>query len=93
MEVLSVAQELRLRVPEDLGIAGYDNIMFCDFTQNAISSIDQAGEMLGSHAARLLLDRIDGRADVDHIVLRLRLVAGNSSKGSRNERRGLPLAR
>lgn len=79
LEVISVATELGLSVPADLGVVGYDNTMYCDLAQNSLSSIDQSGELLGLQAARLLIERIKGRSEAEHFVVTPRLVARKSS--------------
>jgi DNA-binding LacI/PurR family transcriptional regulator len=79
LEVISVATELGLRIPEDVGIVGYDNTMYCDFAQNSLSSIDQSGELLGLQATRLVIERIKGRTEAEHFVVPPRLVARRSS--------------
>lgn len=79
LEIISVATELGLSIPQDVGIAGYDNTMFCDFAQNSLSSIDQSGELLGLQATRLLIERIKGRAEPEHFVVPPRLVARRST--------------
>ena len=78
LEVLSVARELRLSVPGDLAVVGYDNTGYCDLAQNSLTSIDQSGQVLGLQAARLLIERIKGHAD-EHLVVTPRLVARASS--------------
>ena len=79
LEVLSVARELGLKVPGDLAVVGYDNTAWCDLAQNALTSIDQSGQVLGLQAARLLIERIKGRENAEHYVIAPRLVARNSS--------------
>lgn len=79
LEVISVATELGLSIPGDVGIVGYDNTMFCDFAQNSLSSIDQSGELLGLQATRLLIERIKGRTEAEHFVVPPRLVARRST--------------
>ncbi len=79
LEVISVATELGLRVPQDVGIVGYDNTMYCDFAQNSLTSIDQSGELLGLQATRLVIERINGRTGVEHFVVPPRLVARRST--------------
>lgn len=79
-EAISVATELGLAIPENLAIVGYDNTMFCDFAQNSLTSVDQSGELLGLQAARLLVERIDGRATAEHFVVTPRIVARGSSR-------------
>ncbi len=79
LEVLSVARELGLSVPGDLAVVGYDNTSYCDLAQNALTSIDQSGQVLGLQAARLLVERIKGRTTAEHFVVTPRLVARASS--------------
>jgi DNA-binding LacI/PurR family transcriptional regulator len=79
LEVLSVARELGLSVPGDLAIVGYDNTSYCDLAQNALTSVDQSGQVLGLQAARLLIERIKGRSTAEHFVITPRLVARTSS--------------
>lgn len=82
LEVLSVAHELGLSVPGDVAVVGYDNTSYCDLAQNALTSIDQSGQVLGLQAARLLIERIKGRETAEHFVVTPRLVVRQSS-GSR----------
>ncbi len=81
LEVLSVARDLGLGVPGDLAVVGYDNTSYCDLAQNALTSIDQSGQVLGLQAARLLIERIGGRDKAEHFVVTPRLVARASSAG------------
>ncbi len=80
LEFISVAIELGLRIPEDISVVGYDNTSYCDLAQNALTSIDQSGQLLGLQAARLLIERIKGRTIPEHYVVTPRLVARNSTK-------------
>lgn len=84
LEVLSVARELGLSVPGDLAVVGYDNTAWCDLAQNALTSIDQSGQVLGLQAARLLIERIKGRESPEHFVVTPRLVARGSSRGPKS---------
>ena len=79
VEVLSVASEMRLSVPNDVAIVGYDNSPVCALAQNSLTSVDQPGALLGQTAARLLLERIGGRVWAQHVVLQPRLVTRASS--------------
>ncbi len=83
LEVLSVATELGLSVPQDVAVVGYDNTSYCDLAQNALTSVDQSGQVLGLQAARLLIERIKGREAAEHFVVSPRLVARASSGRTR----------
>jgi len=78
-EFLSVAREMGVDIPNDLGVVGYDNSSYCDLAQNALTSVDQSGQLLGLQAARLLIERIAGRETAEHFVVTPRLVARASS--------------
>lgn len=79
-EVISAIRGMGLAIPEDVAIVGYDNTRACDYFQNALSSVDQAGQALGVQAARLLLERIHGRTKSEHFSLAPRLVVRRSSQ-------------
>jgi LacI family transcriptional regulator len=80
LEVISVATELGLSVPDDLAIVGYDNTHYCDLAQNALTSVDQSGQVLGLQAARLLVERVEGRTAAEHFMVTPRLVVRRSSQ-------------
>jgi len=58
--VLLAARELGVHCPEELSIVGFDDLDFAEFTAPALTSVHQPGYQLGTTAARLLLERIDG---------------------------------
>ena len=68
LEVLSAVRTLGYRTPDDIGVIGYDNSEPCSFTQNDLTSIDQAGREIGRQSVRLLLERIGGRTTAEHFV-------------------------
>lgn len=83
LEVLSLAHELGIDIPGGLAVVGYDNTRHCDLAQNALTSIDQSGQVLGLQAARLLVERINGREQPENFVVTPRLVARASSSSMR----------
>ena len=70
MGVLSAARELGLQCPEQISIVGFDDLDFAEFTAPALTSVHQPGYQLGTTAARLLMERIEGsRSAARKIVL------------------------
>jgi LacI family transcriptional regulator len=69
-----LAARAGLRVPEDLAIVGYDNSPMAGFPLVDLASIDQSGQELGRQAAEVLLSRIGGRRDAQHLLLEPHLV-------------------
>ena len=53
-----------------LSIVGYDNTSYCDLTQNALTSVDQSGQVLGLHLGQeddvALRDQLGARPDAPH---------------------------
>ena len=58
--VLRAASELGLNVPQDLSVAGYDNIFASALTGISLTTIDQAGARTGAITGQLLIERMQG---------------------------------
>ena len=55
---LCAADELGLRVPQDISVIGYDNVRNARFFTPALTTIHQPKDSLGETAFNMLLDRI-----------------------------------
>ena len=68
--VLNAIHEAGLRCPQDVSVMGFDDLELAETTNPALSSVSQSGYQLGTTAARILLDRIEGdTSPAKHIVL------------------------
>jgi LacI family transcriptional regulator len=68
--VLAAIRDAGLRCPQDISVIGFDDLEFAELTNPALSSVSQSGYQLGSTAARILLERINGyTGPPKHIVL------------------------
>ncbi|HEX4066754.1 MAG TPA: LacI family DNA-binding transcriptional regulator [Acidobacteriaceae bacterium] len=67
---LSAAEQLGLRCPDDLSIAGFDNLEFVEHTAPALTTVHQSGYQMGATACRVLLERIadPGKAPVRTVL-------------------------
>ncbi|HEX5404184.1 MAG TPA: substrate-binding domain-containing protein [Pseudonocardiaceae bacterium] len=61
--VYRAAHELGLRIPQDLSLVGYNNTAVAALTPVQPTSVDQAGHAMGSTAARMLIERLEGRRE------------------------------
>ncbi|CAM5712547.1 LacI family transcription regulator OS=Streptomyces glaucescens OX=1907 GN=SGLAU_08780 PE=4 SV=1 [Streptomyces glaucescens] len=61
--IYRAAHELGLRIPDDLSLAGYNNTALAALAPVQLTSVDQAGHTMGSAAARMLVERVEGRRD------------------------------
>ena len=78
--VISAARELGLRVPEDLSVAGFDDVPLASFTNPPLTTIAQPKYEMGALATRLLLERMqDHDNSPRHELLSTRLVIRQST--------------
>ncbi len=59
---IRAAHTLGLRIPQDIAIAGFDNIPFAAFTTPPLTTVEQPIAEQGAAAARFLLDRIQDQS-------------------------------
>jgi len=63
--VLRAAHTLGMKVPEDLSVAGFDNIPLAAFWTPALTTVAQPIREQGKVAARILLDKIEGKSTAE----------------------------
>lgn len=72
--VLNGCYELNLKVPDDIAIIGFDNIILSQMTNPKLTTVDQNMRLLGERAAQKLLDLIEDKnlySDTDVIETKL----------------------
>jgi LacI family transcriptional regulator, galactose operon repressor len=74
MGVIEAMRSLGLKCPEEISIAGFDDLEFAALLNPSLTSVFQPGYQLGATAARILLDRVNGdTGPARHIVLQTEL--------------------
>jgi LacI family transcriptional regulator len=69
-----------VRVPDEIGLIGYDDISFAESSVVPLSSISHPSELIGSAAVDLLLREGDGHGSThEHLVFQPTLVAREST--------------
>lgn len=82
-------REARLKCPDDISLIGFDNLDLAEMTSPPLSSVSQPGYQMGTTAARMLIDRVQGdHGPAKHIVLETMLkirgsIAPPASQGAR----------
>lgn len=59
--VLECLQMHRIRVPDDFGVVGFDNIIFSGYPQIQLTTISQPKYLMGKYAAEVLFNDINGK--------------------------------
>ena len=57
--VMKRLNELRLRIPEDISLVGFDNLSYTEHLQVPLTTVDQPKDLLGRRASELLLERME----------------------------------
>lgn len=77
---MRAARELRIRVPDDVSMVGFDDIDFAQYTDPPLTTIHQPIHRKGEEAVRLLLHDAWGEPDwTEHRRLEVRLVIRGST--------------
>lgn len=84
--VLRAANELGLRVPEDLALVGYDDIVLASYTNPPLTTINQPKVEMGLTTLRILLNRIKNKQSApQRALLPVSLVVRGSCGGKNIE--------
>jgi LacI family transcriptional regulator len=66
LAVIDVARQLGLRVPEDLSVVGFDDMMQATTTSPSLTTVKQPLYDMGAVAYEMLTDLIEGRPPASH---------------------------
>lgn len=72
----------------DIGVLGFDNLMYTDIPEISLTTLDQPKEKIGSTAADILIQRISGNVpDKNQIVIKPELIIrGSTCKTPKQEK-------
>lgn len=73
------AQTLGFRVPDDISVAGFDNIQFGRYTSPPLTSVDLQSERMGVAGMTKLLAAIDGDSQIDFTMVEPQLILRSST--------------
>ncbi|MFG2840141.1 LacI family DNA-binding transcriptional regulator [Streptomyces zaomyceticus] len=77
--VMEAARVCGLRVPEDLSVVGYDDVMIARWSSPALTTVHQPLRQMGGEAVQMLLRLRAGEPSVTRLELATSLVVRNST--------------
>jgi LacI family transcriptional regulator len=78
--VMHAAAQLNLRLPRDLSVMGYDNILLAAYSIPGLTTIEQPVYRMGKVAADMLLARLKDRTlPIETVMLETRLIVRGST--------------
>lgn len=78
--LMQEARAFGLRIPEDVAIAGFDNIPFGKYLTPSLTTVDMRSEEMGEAAMRRALAMIAGTDAAGDVLLEPRLIARDSTR-------------
>ena len=76
--LLAACHEAGVAVPGSLAVIGYDDCSLAGQPAVSLSSVNQNPSELGARASELLLSRIEGREEAQHVVVQPKVVIRRS---------------
>ena len=80
------ARALGLTLPEDVSVAGFDNIPYGEYVWPSLTTVDLRSERMGEVAMLKLIDALAGKTDADYAMLEPRLIVRDSTPNRRDGR-------
>ncbi|HER08574.1 MAG TPA: LacI family transcriptional regulator [Bacteroides sp.] len=80
--ILKAARDQGLKVPADIGVTGFANEPFTEFTEPSLTTVDQRAGEMGRMVADMFLKEVDlsqEKRSLERIVLKPELIVRNSS--------------
>ena len=78
--LLKAAKALGLRVPDELGVATFDNYPLAEVTDPPLTAVDVDTALLGEQTARLLFQKINRQTADQQVLLCTSLIERESSR-------------
>jgi DNA-binding LacI/PurR family transcriptional regulator len=75
--MLKSLQEREIRVPEEISITGFDNIIFSNYTNPPLTTFDQPKRSIGHKAAELILSLRDSTSKTSVPEHKIQVLKGN----------------
>lgn len=75
--VLKALQQRGVRVPEEISITGFDNIVFSNYTNPSLTTFDQPKRFIGQKAAELILSLLNSTSDIHVPQQKIQVLKGS----------------
>jgi DNA-binding LacI/PurR family transcriptional regulator len=79
LHVMAAAERQGIQIPEDLSIAGFDNLPFIQTLSKRLTTVEQDFNAIGKHCVNLLTNQIEGKSQrPENIIVKTQLIVRSS---------------
>lgn len=78
LEIIKLFRKKGIRIPEDAGLMGFDNVDTLEYVVPELATISVPLREIGESSVKLLIDRINGDIAAKNLILPYQLIAGKS---------------
>ncbi len=78
LEIIKLFRKKGIRIPEDVGLMGFDNIDTLEYVIPELTTISVPLREIGESAVKLLISKINGEDTVNNLILPYHLIDGKS---------------
>jgi len=78
--VINAANQKGLKIPEDISVAGYDDVPYSTISCPALTTVSQPLREKGKTAANLLMEHVCGKTEITQKVFKTKLMIRDSVK-------------
>ncbi len=79
LHMMTAAGRLGIRIPEDLSIAGFDNLPFIQTLSTPITTVEQNFPEIGQECVKLLIDQIETKhSKTENVIVKTQLIVRDS---------------
>lgn len=82
--VLNIAKELKISIPAQLSVVGFDNIEFGQYCEPALTTVQQPRLEIGERTMELLLNKLHGNDSEQHVILPTQFIVRHSADSAPN---------
>jgi DNA-binding LacI/PurR family transcriptional regulator len=77
---IKAAEDLKIKIPDDVSVTGYDDVKYASFTVPSLTTVRQNIATVGDKVAELILDSIEGKGGLRKVIVEPELIIRSSCR-------------
>ena len=67
--LIKLLKQMKIRVPEDISVAGFDNIIIGNYIEPSLTTVNQPAREMGKMAMNLMIDLLEGKKIINKNIV------------------------